>query len=167
MDFNRFFQSKSFKISLVAIGAFIVLSFVFKVGVFVGYSKARFSYSWGENYHRNFAGPQGGFFDEFRRGFGDRDFMSAHGAFGSVIRVDGNIIVMKGEGGVEKNILVLESALVRRGGENIKAVDLKPDEEIVVLGSPNDEGQIEAKLIRVFGGEGEKLPYNAPRARFF
>ena len=49
MDFNKFFQSKPFKILAVGILALIVLLLVFKAGEFVGYRKARFSYKWGEN----------------------------------------------------------------------------------------------------------------------
>ena len=69
MDFNKFFRSKTFKMVLLAIAALVVLLFVFKTGVFVGYRKAEYSYRWGENYHRNFAGPREGFFGDFRRGF--------------------------------------------------------------------------------------------------
>lgn len=150
MDFNKFFQSKKFKIILITIGALVVLLFVFKAGVFVGYKKAHFSYKWGENYQRNFAGPRGGFFGNFGRGFGDRDYTNAHGTFGSIIKIDGSTLIVKGSDNVEKTILVSDKTTITSRRETIKTSDLKVDDRIVIIGSPNEQGQIEAKLIRVF-----------------
>ncbi|MBI4991681.1 MAG: hypothetical protein HZB99_00485 [Candidatus Harrisonbacteria bacterium] len=150
MDFNEFFQSKIFKIVLIAIGALIVMILVFKAGEFTGYRKARFSYKWGENYHRNFAGPKGGFFGDFRRSFGDRDYINAHGTFGSIIRIDGSTLIIKGKGEVEKTVLVSDKTTIDSRRESLKASDLKVDDQVVIIGSPNDQGQIEAKFIRVF-----------------
>ena len=150
MDFNKFFQSKAFRITLITIGALIILLLVFKVGVFVGYRKAGFSYRWGENYHRNFGGPRGGFFGNFGYGFGDRDYTNAHGTFGSVIKIDGSTLIVKGSDNVEKTILVSDKTTITSRRETIKASDLKIDDRAVIIGSPNEQGQIEAKLIRVF-----------------
>ena len=45
---------------------------------------------------------------------------------------------------------------------------LKVGDHVVIIGSPNEEGQIEAKLIRVFNGElrGLPIPYKGPRPPF-
>ncbi|MDO8600801.1 MAG: DUF5666 domain-containing protein [bacterium] len=160
MDFNKFFsaidglvsggQSKKFKIALIVLGALIVLLAAFRAGEFVGYKKARFSYMWGENYHRNFAGPRGGFFGDVRRGFEDGDFISAHGTFGSVISIDGSTLVIKGEGDVEKTILVSDKTMIESRREPLRISGLRVDDRVVVIGSPDEQGRIEAKLIRVF-----------------
>ena len=150
MDFNKLFQSKTFKRVLIGLGALIVLLLVFKAGEFVGYRKARFSYKWGENYQRNFAGPRGGFFGNFGRGFGDRDYTNAHGTFGSVIKIDGSTLIVKGSDNVEKTVLVSDKTTITSRRETIKTSDLKVDDRIAIIGSPNEQGQIEAKLIRVF-----------------
>jgi hypothetical protein len=150
MDFNKYLQSKTFKGALVAIGALSVLLFVFKAGEFVGYGKANFSYRWGENYHRNFAGPRNGFLGNFGRGFGDKDFINAHGTFGTIIKIDGSTLVVKGRDDVEKIILISDQTIITRRRETIKSNDLKVDDRVVIIGSPNEQGQIEAKLIRVF-----------------
>lgn len=150
MNLDKFFQSKTFKIAFIAVGALAVLFFVFRVGVFVGYRKAGFSYRWGENYHRNFAGPRGGFFGDFRRGFGDKDFINAHGTFGSIIKIDGSSIIIKGKDDVERAVLISDKTTVSSRRETVKTGDLKVDDQIVVIGSPNEQGQIEAKLIRLF-----------------
>ena len=60
MNITKFFQSKKFTVVLIAIVALIALLGAFKVGMVVGYKKAGYSYRWGENYHRNFAGPRNG-----------------------------------------------------------------------------------------------------------
>ena len=150
MDIGNFLKQKNSKIIAISIGALILFLLVFKAGVFVGYKKASFSYKWGENYHRNFAGPREGFFGDLKRGFGDKDFIDAHGIFGTIIKIDGNIILIKGKDNVETAVLVSDTTVIRRGRETIKPADLKTDDRIVIIGSPNDQGQIEAKLIRLF-----------------
>lgn len=150
MDYNKLFQSKKFKGVLFALGGLVVLLMVFKAGIFVGYRKANFSYRWGENYHRNFAGPRGGFFGDVRRGFEDRDFINAHGTIGAIIKIDGSILVIRGEGDVEKTILVSDKTMIESRREPLAVRDLKTDDRVVVIGSPDEQGQIEAKLIRVF-----------------
>ncbi|MBI2640716.1 MAG: hypothetical protein HYW91_02435 [Candidatus Sungbacteria bacterium] len=145
MDFSKLFRSKVFTVVLLGLGAFIILLVIFKAGVAVGFKKAGFSYRWGENYHRNFAGPRGGFLKDLR----DQDFMEAHGTFGSILKIDGLTIVISGKDGTEKTILANDNTVVRRFRDEIKLSDLKEGDYIVVIGSPNDAGQIEAKLIRV------------------
>jgi len=150
MDIGNFLKQKNSKIIAISIGALILFLLVFKAGVFVGYKKASFSYKWGENYHRNFAGPREGFFGDLKRGFGDKDFIDAHGIFGTIIKIDGNIILIKGKDNVETAVLVSDTTVIRRGRETIKPADLKTDNHIVIIGSPTEQGQIDAKLIRLF-----------------
>lgn len=150
MDFNKFFSSKTFKTALAIIAALIVLLLAFKAGEFAGYKKAQFSYRWGENYHRNFAGPREGFFGDFKRGFGGKDFINSHGTFGAIIKIDGSTLVIKGKDDVEKIIVVSDKTEITSRRETLKAEDLKVDDQAVIIGSPNEQGQIEAKFIRLF-----------------
>ncbi|KKT29274.1 hypothetical protein A3G55_02830 [Candidatus Giovannonibacteria bacterium RIFCSPLOWO2_12_FULL_44_25] len=150
MDINNFLKQKTFKLAVLSIGALILLLLVFKAGVFVGYKKASFSYSWGENYHRNFAGPRGGFLSDFGRGFEDKDFIGAHGTSGSIIKIDGSTLMIKGGDNVEKTILISDQTTIASRRKTIKAGDLKVDDRVVIIGSPNEQGQIEAKFIRLF-----------------
>jgi len=147
MDLNKIFSSLTFRRVLIGIGVLVVLLLVFQAGMFVGFHKASFSYGWGENYHRNFAGPQGGFVDDFM----GRDFIDAHGVFGAVIKVDADTssIVINGRDNVERIILLNDDTSIKRFRDNIKIKDLEVGSPIVVIGDPNDAGQIEAKLIRV------------------
>ena len=148
---------------IIGLASFVVLILVFGAGVKVGTLKARYSYRWADNYHKNFAGPRGGFFSDWRsssRG----EFINAHGVFGSILKIDGNTIITKGRDDVEKTILVSENTIIQKGRESVKLSDLKTDESVVIIGTPNDEGQIEAKLIRVFDGETKGLPLRRSRS---
>lgn len=153
IDFNKFFQSQTFKTILICIAVIIAILLVLKLGIMIGSRKAAFSFQWGENYHRNFAGPREGF-KGFLKGFDDRDFIDAHGVFGQIIKIDpstssGQEIIIKGRDNVEKIVLVKDNTTIERLRETIKISDLKADDYVVVIGEPNESGQIEAKFIRV------------------
>ncbi len=155
MDFNKFFQSKNFKVILVIVSGIIICLFIFQVGMMVGYKKANFSFRWGENYHQNFGGPKGGLLNDFR----GKDFIDAHGVFGQIMKIDGSTLVIKGKDGVEKIVLINKNTSIKRFQEDVKISDLKTDDFIVVIGEPNDAGQIEAKFIRFLPSPGETSFY--------
>ena len=56
---------------------------------------------------------------------------------------------MQDKDSTEKVILAANDTQVQRMRENITANDLKINDFLVVIGSPNEQGQIEAKLIRL------------------
>jgi hypothetical protein len=145
-----------------------VIVLIFGIGILVGEKKARFSYLWAEQYHRNFAGPQGGFFDDWRS-FPRGDFIESHGTFGEIIELQVNGFVIKGEGDVEKIIVITDQTIIQKGREVIKRENLEVGNWVVIIGSPNEEGQIEAKLIRIFNGEleGSPMPFRPARFPFF
>lgn len=151
MKFKEFFQSKIFRIVVWVMVGLVVCLLVFAAGVSVGFRKANFSYKWGENYHRNFGGPRGGFLKEFRGG----DFIEGHGTAGQIIKIDNLTststpsLVIRGTQEAEKLILIKSDTVINRLKETIKPGDLKVDDYVVVIGKPNEAGQIEAKLIRI------------------
>ena len=69
---------------IIGLAGFVVLVLVFGAGVKVGTLKARYSYRWAENYHRNFGGPRGGFLGDLKS-FPQGDFINGHGVFGEII----------------------------------------------------------------------------------
>lgn len=150
----NFIRSKNFIIIIVIVLGFAVLAGAFALGAIVGYRKAGFSYAWGENYHRNFGGPKDGFLRDLV-GFGAGDFIEGHGAFGQIIKIDSSAssgqvpsIVVKGRDNVEKIVLIKDDTIIRHPQGTIQLSELKVDDFIVVIGEPNDAGQIEAKFIR-------------------
>jgi len=44
---------------------------------------------------------------------------------------------------------------MKKGRETVKKEDLKVGDWVVIIGSPNEEGQIEARLIRLFDKGGK------------
>lgn len=149
---KEFVDSRWFRRTIIAVLAIIVLALVFGAGLGIGYRKANFSYQWGDNYHKMFGGPQGGFMRQmppapFRM---EDDFISPHGTTGLVIKIDGNNLIVKGNDNVEKTILVSDKTVIRSGRQDIKTADLKVGDLTVTIGQPNDQGQIDANLIRVF-----------------
>ncbi len=153
MDMKNFWQSlqtKYFKWPLLALGAVIVLLLVFQLGMFVGLRKAGFSYRWADNYHRNFGGPRGGFMGEFMGDFMGRDFINGHGTVGTVVKVEGSSLVIRGRDNVEKIINLTDKTAINLGRQAAALSDIKVDNGVVVIGSPQDDGSIEAKIIRVF-----------------
>jgi hypothetical protein len=149
IDLNKIFESKKFRVALMIIGGLVVLLVVFQAGMTVGFRKAGFSYRWAENYHQNFAGPREGFFGNFMRDMMSKDFINGHGVFGQIIKIDGSTLAIKGADNAEKTILLKDDTAIERFRETIKPADLKAGDQIVIIGEPNDSGQIEAKLIRV------------------
>lgn len=161
MNLDKIFQSKLFRGVILGLLTLVVVLSILKIGMFVGIKKADFSHRWSDNYHRNFGGPRNGFME----GFGDRDFMEANGIFGQIIKINSptdqaqlTTIVVKGRNNVEKMIAVNDKTIIKRFMEDIKIIDLKVDEYIVVIGDPNESGQIEAKLIRVMPQQPSMMP---------
>jgi len=138
MDINKILQSKKFKIVMSIIGSIIILLLVFSIGTIVGFKKANFSFRWAENYHRNFGGPREGFFGQIN----GRDFIDAHGVFGQIIKIDGSTLIINGRDNTEKVVIIKNDTV-------INGPQMKVNDYIVVIGDPNNTGQIEARLIRL------------------
>jgi len=151
---DQIFHSRWFKGGAIALLAFVILALVFSLGTMVGYRKADFSFKWGENYHKNFGGPREGFMGgpmpEPMSSMTGEDFINSHGITGLIIKTDGNNLIIKGNNNTERTILVSDKTVIRSGRQDIKAADLRVGEMTVTIGQPDDQGKIEAQLIRVF-----------------
>ena len=146
---QNFFQSQTFKRTIFSLLGLTILVLVFCLGIFVGMQRAEFSFKWAEEYHRNFGGPQGGIFGNFIGQ--DGAFTESNGSFGQIIKLDltAGIITIKDASNTEKNILVNNKTSIIYQRKNIKISDLKMNDSIVVIGDPDNNGQIQAELIRV------------------
>lgn len=131
---------------LIGIGIVIVALLIFQAGIFVGYHKAGFSYRWGENYFRTFGKPRGGFMG---MGMMENRFPSANGISGKIIKVNLPSIVIEEQANVERVAVITSGTIIRKFREEIKPQDLKVGDSVVVVGSPDNNAQIEAKLIRI------------------
>ncbi|MEI6581035.1 MAG: hypothetical protein WCO07_02575 [bacterium] len=145
----KMFESKVSVGVLYGIGFALVVMIVFYCGVSVGFHKASFGRAWGDNYQRNFGmmgdeGMMGG-----RFGFRGDNFPNAHGSTGKIIKVELPTIIVQDKNGTEKVILIKNDTRIQKMMVNIQKTDLKTDDFVVAIGSPNTSGQIEAKFIRV------------------
>lgn len=152
MDVKRFFQSEKFKWVVISIGILAVILLILQAGMSVGYKKAAFSYKWGEDYYRAFGPgpgkiqPRNGGVMPMMRG----QFPESYGVSGRILKIDFPVVIIEGKDGVEKAVLIQDGTAIRRFRENVKISDLKEGDMVVVIGSPNNDSQIEAKLVRIF-----------------
>ena len=150
---KEYLKEKKWYIVLGGVAVLTILSGVFSMGVEVGFHKAEFSRRFGENYYRNFGGNENG--RVMMRGFGDkgpildRNLPSAHGTAGEVLDINAQGVTVMDRDGVEKSVVVNEKTLIKSLRDTIKLSDLKTGDFVTVMGRPNNQGQIEASLVRV------------------
>jgi len=144
-DIKKIFESKISTSVLITIGIIIIGILIFSAGVSVGFHKASFGRAWGENYERNFGMRQG----NIMFGFGKDNFPNSHGANGKIIKIELPTIIVQDKDNTEKVILIKEDTKIQEMMNIIKSTELTLDEYVTIIGSPNEQGQIEAKLIRV------------------
>ncbi len=154
MSLTSFFQSKTFRWIAIALGELILLLLVFQLGLFVGFHKASFNFHWAAAYNRNFGGPPGGFMHDFE----GQQFFNAHGTTGSVIQVSTSTIIIKGQDNVEKIITIRPSTTIEEGRRAISVSNVKVDEHAVVIGTPQNDGSIIARMVRIFPNSSSTLP---------
>ena len=154
-------KPKNLKTAAIVAGTLLVALIIFAAGVGVGLRKARFSYRWGENYERNFMGSRfndgrgmmggrSGFLGGMMREFSGRDFRNAHGLSGTIISITDNNLIVKDRDGKENTVAVTDKTVIKNRRDNLTLNDLKPNDQVVIIGNPADNGVINADLIRMF-----------------
>ena len=146
-EFKKVFKSKVFKAIIYCLGFLIVASFIFKAGMYAGLERASFGRNWGDNYSKNFGmiprGPRS-MMENFD------NLPNPHGAIGKIIKSDGtSIVVSDDKDKTEKVVLISSDTEIHKMTDNATKDDLTVDTFVIVIGEPNKDGQIEAKLIRI------------------
>jgi hypothetical protein len=142
-NIKKVFESRTAFGILVTAGIVIVLLLTFSAGITVGFRKASFGRAWGDNYERNFGMRPN------RPMFGNDNFPNANGAIGKIIKIELPTIIVQDKNNTEKVVLIKDDTKIQEIMANIKMSDLALDKYVTVIGSPNSQGQIEAKFIRV------------------
>ncbi|MEK7625319.1 MAG: hypothetical protein AAB467_03145 [Patescibacteria group bacterium] len=153
MDLNKLIKSKFFIWTAVGLFEIAIILCAFRVGMVVGFSKANYSFRWGQNYHRLFGGPARGWFDGGRGMMGQfdkDDYISGHNVVGSIIKISSSTITVKATDNTEKSLLISAETVIRSGNANVQVGALKENDRIVALGTPSSTGQIEVKFMRIF-----------------
>jgi hypothetical protein len=146
IDLKKISESKNVRILIYTLAIFFVAVSIFQAGMFVGFHKASFSYKFGENYYNE---AFGGRRDGFGMGMQRDMFMGGHGATGKIVKISLPTIVVAGKDNTEKVIRIDDDTVIREFRDEVTAQNLKLDDVIVVIGSPNDNAEIQAKLIRI------------------
>jgi len=142
---NNFFHSRFFKVMIYSLAVIFIALIIFYAGIQVGLRKSFFSSRWGENYGRNFGGLRGGMIGLPP---GDEP-IGGHGTFGQIIRINLPQVVIKSPQDVEKIIVIGADTQIRELRGIINSSELRVGETVVVIGSPDSSGLIDADLIRV------------------
>lgn len=147
---------KWIQVTLFCLGIFIILFSVFLGGVTIGERKARHFDNWSRNYPSMF--PR--MYDPLESpnrlmpgmGLSPRraPMPFPHGIFGTVISTSTGSLVVQGKDHIEQTILVTDKTIIRAGRDTASFSLIKQNAEVGVFGEPNAQGQIEAKLIRLF-----------------
>src|SRR5258708_2206862 len=144
---RKFAGSRVFIKILCVLGALLVAKIIFFAGVIVGYHRASFGHAWDEHYKNNFGlMPRPG---HFRSPFMEDYFPNAHGAAGKIIKVELPTFIVEDQGNTEKVVLIKDDTRIQKADTIGTSADIKVDAYVVVIGNPNDKGQIEAKFIRI------------------
>jgi hypothetical protein len=148
-DYSRslsiFVRSRLFAGIVMGVGITLIVLCIFEVGIAIGYHEATFSSHWGANYGTNFGGGDYGL---------DAHQPTAHGSTGKILSVDTTgatttIIVDGGTSHPEQKVLVTSDTVIRSQENTLTASALTVGVNVVVLGTPDDTGVIDAKLIRI------------------
>ena len=140
--------SKKYTPIIYTIGLLFVALIIFFAGIFVGYHKAQFSAQFGDRYYSAFGKHMNSPITMMGSPDTD-DLVSGHGAAGKVISVNFPNILVSDAAGVEKSILVNNETIIRSARESIASTSVHINDFIVVIGTPNSRGQIDARLIRI------------------
>ena len=90
---------------------------------------------------------------EHRRGF----FIMRRKSYysGEIIEITNGNLIIRGRGGIQETIAIERDTLIKKGEETVKD-GLEIGDRVIVVGLPNESGQIEAKLIRILEGNETK-----------
>jgi len=84
--------------------------------------------------------------------------MHGHGVLGPILQMTllndntnafERILIVQDRDNMEKSVIRHPETIITKNHDTVSIYDLQINMNIVVIGSPNEEGQIDAKLIRI------------------
>lgn len=124
---------------LVALGVALFIVLIFGAGFYVGRQSAI----------------------GFRPGINSVQVRSrgGHGAIGMIQSIEGQKIIIQSRDGKTQVIRVDENTRLEKKFQKASLADFKINEQVVAIGSPNSEGEIQARLVGVVD-----QPFRPPRS---
>jgi hypothetical protein len=161
-------SKKWLRFSILIVASLIILTTVFIAGTKVGERRASFAFNSANNYYRNFDNMPLDFIKNTAPNnimgnianvmMGGRNtpkmmggnFINSHGSIGQVIKITNSSLFIVNRDGTEETIETSTSTIIRNKRNNSSVNEIKIDDTIAVIGTPNVNGSIQAKLIRIF-----------------
>jgi len=144
MKLENINKSRIVRIILITICAIIVLLGILQIGITIGEEKVRYTGQFGNYFENNFMGQMRGPMEFF-----DNDLPGGHGVVGKIISMSSTEIVISGQDNIEKIVSITDKTIFRKFKDDVTASDLKIGDFVVVIGNPDSQGKVEAKLLRV------------------
>ncbi len=141
---------KNIRKILVGIGVLFLAVLIFHAGISVGshrHVSPRNDASWG------FRAP-GGFNIRMPRGF----ISNGHGAVGTIQSVASSSVSLKTRDGRTQTVLLTGATTIKNSAGYASSSPLSVGQQIVVLGTPDSDGNIAADLIRVMPRDFPSMP---------
>lgn len=146
IKFKEFVKSNNFKLGIKILGGLLIALLIFQAGIFAGFHRAKYSMRWGDNYNRIVGrGDNFGMMDRAR----GKEFFNPDGSSGKIVKLNLPSVFVSDNEGIEKELRISSTTIIRKFRDNIKAGDLKIEDFVVSVGKSNEDGSIDAKLIRI------------------
>jgi hypothetical protein len=130
---HHFLHTKKFKIGVATLAVILLILASFWAGMQFGFHRAIFAMHWNDNYEKNFFGKKS----------------HPHGSVGTVVKIDEVSIVVADRESEEKVVLISNETMIKKATNTITLKEVKVGDKVAVIGAPNTEGNVEAKLIRI------------------
>lgn len=143
MRMKDFFESPWLMRAVIGLGILLLALVVFQAGVYVGIHKADLSFRMGDNYYRALGpGP-------FPRDPLGEEISEANGTAGTIVSVTLPTFLVQEANGGEKIVLVTSQTMIRKLRDATSSAAITTGDSAIVIGSPNDKGEVEASFIRL------------------
>ena len=126
---------------LSGLGVLLIALLIFHAGVSIG-SRRHFQGRGGPGF--GFRAAPGFFEVRMPRGF----IQNGHGTVGTVESVSTSSIMVDTRDGSSQTVLLTDATVIRSGGGDASSTAVSVGQQVIVLGTPNDDGSISANLIR-------------------
>lgn len=141
-----YFQSHTISKIIAVLAGLLLILLIFQAGVLVGYRRGQFASNWTAAYGPGMMGEPRSIFAPFMH---DGDDVNPHSSIGEVVSVKLPSIMIKGANSAEQIVTVSPTTTIRYMHTNASTSDLVPGSQVLVIGEPEDNGSIDAVLIRI------------------
>lgn len=146
MNAKEFLQSSGYARLIKILAILLGILVVFLLGATAGNYRASFACHWEDNYRLSFGNPRSAFMPFLHSRFDEPD---PHGTVGEIVSVRLPSIMIKGGDTVEHVAIVRGDTVIRGLRGSASTSDLAVGKQVIIIGNPDNEGRIEASLIRI------------------